>query len=696
MPANNNINKSFLPGEKLFEEKEYYRFLLDNLDEIILIITKTGKVAYANKKTFEVSGYKKEEFIGNSILKYLTASSKKIAVEALAKEFMGITHTGLELEVKLKSGETRLLFITGNAVKIYESGKMAGVLINAHDITEEKIARERLRESEEKYRSIFESANDIIVIIDKKGKIIDVNDKLLELGGYKREEIVDKSVKALTKVITKKGMVIIMKNLLARMTGAEVMPYEVEFLKKDRSVMFAEINATAIKRGDEIIGDVAIIRDITERRKNEEKISESERKYKLIAENTSDFIVLMSFELNPRFLYVSPSHEAAFGYKPEELVGKRGIEFIHPDDRKELISLLTAYLGEKAKKLVGMSTKAWHENLKYRFKNKFGKWRYVECTADLVGDKILMVSRDITERKLQEEKVIKFAEEWSKTFDSINDGISIHSPDFEILQVNNAICRLFGTTKEELIGEKCYSVFHDKNSSISDCPLAKTIKSKKKETVEYYEPKLKRWIFGATSPMFDEKGKIIKIVHIIRDITERKQAEEELLEEKRKAEEYLDVAGAIIIAINKDYKVSLINKTGSKTLGYKRDEIIGKNWFDNFMPEENIEETRAVFGKIMAGGLEEFEYFENPVLTKSGEKILVYWHNAPLKDKEGKIIGTLSSGEDITDRKRIEGEIKKRANELERSNRLMIGRELKMVELKKRIKELEAHLKTDD
>jgi PAS domain S-box-containing protein len=135
------------------------------------------------------------------------------------------------------------------------------------------------------------------------------------------------------------------------------------------------------------------------------------------------------------------------------------------------------------------------------------------------------------------------------------------------------------------------------------------------------------------------------------EITERKQAQEELRKEKERAQQYLDIAGVIMVVINADQTVALINEKGCEILGYPCEEIIGKNWFDHFIPENYREQVKTVFSKLIAGMVEPAEYFENPVLTKSGEERLIAWHNAYIKDKQGRIAGTLSSGEDITESK---------------------------------------------
>jgi len=141
------------------------------------------------------------------------------------------------------------------------------------------------------------------------------------------------------------------------------------------------------------------------------------------------------------------------------------------------------------------------------------------------------------------------------------------------------------------------------------------------------------------------------------EIEERKEAEESLQHERDRAKQYLDMAGVMLVAINADQTVSLINRKGCDILGYDEGEIIGKNWFDNFLAGRDKVSIKAVFAGIMSGEIEPLEYYENHILTKKGEQRLIAWHNALFRNNEGLIIGTLSSGEDISDRIKLEAQL---------------------------------------
>jgi diguanylate cyclase (GGDEF)-like protein/PAS domain S-box-containing protein len=135
---------------------------------------------------------------------------------------------------------------------------------------------------------------------------------------------------------------------------------------------------------------------------------------------------------------------------------------------------------------------------------------------------------------------------------------------------------------------------------------------------------------------------------------DRDRIEADLRSEKELAQQYLNIAGVAILVIGTDERVNLINNMGCKILGYSEEEIVGENWFDKFLPLDTIDSTRKIFRELMQGKTKDLEYVETPVLTKVGDIRQIAWHNILLKDTQGKIICTLSSGEDITSRKLAE------------------------------------------
>jgi PAS domain S-box-containing protein/putative nucleotidyltransferase with HDIG domain len=144
-----------------------------------------------------------------------------------------------------------------------------------------------------------------------------------------------------------------------------------------------------------------------------------------------------------------------------------------------------------------------------------------------------------------------------------------------------------------------------------------------------------------------------------------KQAEEALQKEKDRAQQYLDVAGVMFLVLDADRKVILINKKGCEILGYDEQEIVGRSWSD-FLPQAEKIRTGDAFNRAIGGQIKLMEYFENPVLTKSGQERLIAWHNSVITNRTGKIIGVVSSGEDITERKGAEEALRNRESMLQK------------------------------
>lgn len=128
---------------------------------------------------------------------------------------------------------------------------------------------------------------------------------------------------------------------------------------------------------------------------------------------------------------------------------------------------------------------------------------------------------------------------------------------------------------------------------------------------------------------------------------------------------FLDLAGVIILVLDSDQQVRYINKQGCETLEVEREDILGKNWFDNFLPVKIRDDIKMVYRKLMAGEIELTEYFDNVVLTKAGHERVIGWHNTVLKNETGTIIGTLSWGEDVTNRRKTDKKKEDRIQELE-------------------------------
>jgi PAS domain S-box-containing protein len=134
-------------------------------------------------------------------------------------------------------------------------------------------------------------------------------------------------------------------------------------------------------------------------------------------------------------------------------------------------------------------------------------------------------------------------------------------------------------------------------------------------------------------------------------LNDLKQKELKAAEERERAEQYLDIAEVMLLALDVEGRVTMINRKGCSILGYCGEKIIGKNWFETFLPAKSRPAAEMVFKKMVAQGEKQYEYAENRVRTKDGETRIIAWYTVAVRDKDSAVMGTLNSGDDITERK---------------------------------------------
>jgi PAS domain S-box-containing protein len=400
------------------------------------------------------------------------------------------------------------------------------------------------------------------------------------------------------------------------------------------------------KTKDQLINELAKLRQRivklekskTELKQADEALRESERRYRDIVEKAGIGILIDDEWGNVK--YANKKAAELYGYSLEEMNDQSVKSLVHPDDFERVTKFHKARIQGKR---VPSS---------YVFKGvrKDGAVRYFELTVapdkkeeSIIGTRLYL--KDVTEQKRAEEAL--------REKEAFNFALFQHNPietivvdrEGKVVKINRS--RRKSGDRIPNIGDVMYKDYAGKHEIDMRAKLMECIRSgkiKRFPGLKYDDKFLS--ISIAPFPM----GAIITS----QDITKSKRAEEALQEERDKAQKYLDIAGVILIAINRDGNVTLINKKGCEILGYDEREIVGMNWFDNFIPERLRDIIKPVSKKLLAGKLEPAKYFENPVLTRKGEERLIAWYNTILRDEKGTIIGHLSSGEDITERKQME------------------------------------------
>ncbi|OGQ94991.1 MAG: hypothetical protein A2521_12805 [Deltaproteobacteria bacterium RIFOXYD12_FULL_57_12] len=245
--------------------------------------------------------------------------------------------------------------------------------------------------------------------------------------------------------------------------------------------------------------------------------------------------------------------------------------------------------------------------------------------------------------------------------DNIPDLVWLKDQESRFLAVNEAFGQACGRRPVDLVGKTDLDVWPRELAERyrqDDFDVMALGRRKQVEEPLSEKDGQTRWIETIKTPIRDQAGAIVGTTGIARDITERKQAEATIRKEREQARQYLDTAGVMLVALDTQGRITLINKKGCAILGYDEQELLGRNWFDVGLSKTRFEEVMGVFRKLMQGEFALVEYYENPVLTKAGDERQIAFYNTLLYDQQGSIVGVLFSGEDVTERRRAEEELR--------------------------------------
>jgi len=533
---------------------------------------------------------------------------------------------------ELKNKETIKLFIEQASIAI-----------------QKRQAAQSLRDSEQQYRILFNSMLNGFalheMIYDDAGKPIDfrfieVNPAFEKLTGLRAADIIGKTA---LEVYPEPEIQLIENYGKVALTG-ESINYEQHAQRINRHF---EVFVFSPKKNQFAI----VFSDITERVRNEKKLIKSERNYK----EAESLAHIGHWDNEPIEGKVSWSDEvySIFGTENDgqSLSMDAFLNRIHPEDREAIRAQIESGESHRSNYRIIMadgSIKHLHEEVLIE-RHKDGKIKTMRGTV-----------QDITERVQAQKAIQKEQKKAQQYLDIAGVALVALNTKGEITLINQKGCQILGHQEDKLIGRNWFvTCLPERNIKEVKGVFRKIIKGEV-DLVEYYENPIltksgeERIIAWHNTLLSDEKGNNIGTLASGEDITERVQAQKAIQKEQKKAQQYLDVAGVVFVALNKKGEITLINQKGCQTLDYQEDELIGRNWFDTCLPEKNRKEVKQEFKQIIAGEIESFECNEGLIVTKSGEERIIAWHDTVLWDEKEHIIGLLSSGEDITERVRAE------------------------------------------
>ena len=349
-----------------------------------------GRILDCNDALARILGYRSREELMQHDARdlYVDPADRELFLDKLRR---GRVLTGEEISLRRKDGS--MVYVV-ESVHLLDEGILEGTII---DITDRKLAENALRDSERRYRLLVERMREGLAQVDNDGILHFVNDRFCEMTGYSREELIGRAPADFL-LATAEDIALMAEKVRFRLRGVSDQ-YEVRIRRKDGSVIWLEIGGAPVTDASgKVVGSIGVHNDVTERRIGEEALRESEERYRLMAENSTDLISRTT--TRGVFLYASDASRRLLGYEPAEMVGRSVYEFIDVEDLEEVRHLSTLIND------VGPTT------FSYRIRRKDGSIIWFETTSRSVRnpasgelDEIIGVSRDVSERKRAEEQI---------------------------------------------------------------------------------------------------------------------------------------------------------------------------------------------------------------------------------------------------------------------------------------------------
>ncbi len=358
-----------------------------------------------------------------------------------------------------------------------------------------------------------------------------------------------------------------------------------------------------------------------------------------------------------------------FKYKLDEMHGQNVSMLMPPPDKNRHDQYISNYLRTGNAKIIGIGREV-------RGRKKDGTTFPLRLSISEVKlpERTLFtgIVHDLTKEK-EAEAALRDEKERAQTyFDMANTINVVLDTDCRIVELNKKGCAFLGDKQEDSVrGENWFSLVYPAGPGEIAETAFRQMMSEDIELIDTYESKVRRHdgllrdFAWKNSMLIDDTFEVIGIISSGIDITDRKDAERQLKLEKERAQQYLDVANTLFVAIDVHERITLFNRKGSEILGYTEPEVMQKNWFDLVIPENEREEKRKEFHAFVQKPGAKGGYFESSVVTKAGEIRLMAWHNALVWNEDEEVAVNLLSGVDITEQREAEKRIQEMNSQLE-------------------------------
>lgn len=634
----------------LQESEARYRSLFERNLAGVYRSTADGRILECNEAFARIYGYQSPEEV-----KTVTANALYSSCED-REQFLG----ELRQENMLVNYESSGVRKDGTPISLIENvalldgGDNGQSIIEGtlFDISEIKRAAVVLRESEEMYRTLAESMHEGLMRVDPDDAIQYVNPRLCEMVGYDEEDLLGKVSFHL--LVHEEDRHIVQEKTALRRHGLSDR-YAIRMVRKDGQTLWVEISGSPLwDQNGTMAGSLGLITDITERKRSDDALKESEAKYRDMVESIND--VIYSADGTGVITYVSPSVAVLSDYAPSDLVGRSFLEFVHPDDRAWIAAKLKDVLQDRL------------EPVEYRYVLKSGEVRWVRTSSRPIHLEgrvagIRGVMHDITERKRAEEARRESERRFQQIVETAAEGVWTVDEEYVTTFANRALEKMLGYEPGEMLGRPVHAFMAPEEG---EAHRQAEVERRSGQWGQYERTMVRKdgsriVAFTSASPDLDESGAFRGAFAMVTDITERVQARETIERQVQFLETLIDTIPSPVFYKDRRGFYTGCNRAFLDFLGRREDEVLGKTVFE-LAPQEIAARYHEMDEELYARpGRQHYEWM---VQRPDGGRRNVMFDKATLPGPRGEAEGIIGIITDVTDIKRAEEALDRRNQQL--------------------------------
>ncbi len=653
-----DITERALAEQALRESEQKYREVADRLAEGVFEADTGGRVTYANRRALSSLGLSTADLDkGLNVFDVIAPQSLELAKTRMAQVLRHVDIGQSEYELQRKDGTTFPALV--HSLAIIHEGKIVGVRGILVDISDRKRTEMALQESERKYRELAELLGAGVFEADTRGYLIYANRKGLAYYGLNEDDVSNGF--SIFNVIAPDEMMAAADNFTRVLNQEDIGPIEYTMMKKDGSSFSGLTHVTAMVRDGAVVGVRGVVVDISDRKRTENALRESERKYRELADQLDEGV----YEIDPSgtITYANRKGLAYLGITTEDIKhGVNGFDLIVHDDQ----ALVRERYGKTMK---GEDIGA----VEYVFRRKDGStFPALTHSSAIFRDGVVVGVRgviiDISDLKRAENALKESEQKYRELTDLLDEAVFELDLEGRFTYSNRKGLSSLGLDSEDLKkGLTVFQVVSPPDLDIARASLERAITDGDTGAVEFNMIRKDGTTFPAVThgSAIKRNGAVVGIRGIVFDISKLKQAEQALKDSEERISALLKSLHEGIWALDKNDITTFVNPRMAEMLGYTEDEMLGKPVYA-FNDEYWKKFTEGQMERRHQGIPEQIE---GELVGKDGRRVYALFETSPILDPNGNYVGSIAGVQDITARKQGEERLKQTMTELDRSNK---------------------------